>query len=59
MKHHIYEADALQISSSKEIDCALLLSADVRLVQAATKEGISAVNIEAETGKAMTMLGKT
>ncbi|MDH5440074.1 MAG: type II toxin-antitoxin system VapC family toxin [Candidatus Bathyarchaeota archaeon] len=59
LKHHIYEADALQISTSKEADCSLLLSADARLVQIAEKEGINAVNIEAEPEKALATLSKT
>ncbi|MEM2843069.1 MAG: type II toxin-antitoxin system VapC family toxin [Candidatus Bathyarchaeia archaeon] len=56
MKHHIYEADALQISTSKEAGCSLLLSADAKLVQTAEKEGINAVNIEAEPEKALKSL---
>ena len=59
MKHHVYEADALQISTSEEANCSLLLSADVRLVQVAEKEGIDAVNVEAEPEKALTILSKT
>jgi len=56
MKHHIYGADALQISTSKEANCSLLLSADFKLVQVAEKEGINAVNVEAEPDKALTIL---
>jgi len=59
MKHHIYEADALQISTSKESNCSLLLSADIKLVQLAEKEGIDAVNIETEPEKALTILSRT
>jgi len=59
MKHHIYEAVALQISTSKEANCSLLLSADVKLVQVAEKEGINAVDIEAEPEKALATLSKT
>lgn len=55
-KHHIYEADALQISTSKEAGCNLLLSADAKLIQVAEKEGINAVNIEAEPEKALKSL---
>ena len=47
-KHHIYEADALQIASSKEVSCSLFLGADKRLVDAALAEGLKAVNVEAE-----------
>ena len=45
-KHHIYEADALQISSGKEVDCSLFLTADNRLLEAAIAEGLNAVNVE-------------
>jgi predicted nucleic acid-binding protein len=45
-KHHIYEADALQISSGKEVDCGLFLTADNRLLEAALAEGLNAVNVE-------------
>jgi len=59
MKHHLYEADALQISTSREADCSFLLSTDDGLVQVAEKEGMKAVNIEAEPEKALTILSKT
>ena len=45
-KHHIYEADALQISSGKEVDCSLFLTADNRLLEAAIDEELNAVNVE-------------
>jgi predicted nucleic acid-binding protein len=47
MKHHICEADVLQISASKGANCNLLLSADAKLIQAAEEDGINAVNVEA------------
>jgi len=56
LKHHIYEADALQVSASKESNCSVLLAADARLVQVAENEGIGAVNVEAEPEKALEML---
>ena len=46
VKHHIYEADALQISSGKEVDCVLFLGADKRLIEAASAEGLNAVDVE-------------
>jgi len=52
LKHHIYGADALQISASKEAKCNLFLSADDKLVQTAGAEGIRAINIEVEPEKA-------
>jgi predicted nucleic acid-binding protein len=45
-RHHIYEADALQISSGKEATCDLFLGADGRLLQAASAEGLNSVDVE-------------
>lgn len=59
LRHHIYEADALQISSSKEMDCTLFLGADNRLIQTAQKEGINALDIEAEPEKALRQITET
>jgi predicted nucleic acid-binding protein len=53
LRRHLYEADALQISSAKEAGCDLLLGADDRLIQAAREEGIEAINVETEPGKAI------
>jgi hypothetical protein len=58
MRHHVYEADALQVSASKEAECSLLLSADAKLVQMAEKEGVRALNIEAEPEKALATMNK-
>jgi predicted nucleic acid-binding protein len=52
LRHHIYEADALQISAAKEARCDILLSADRHLVQVAIEEGIEAIDIEAERERA-------
>jgi predicted nucleic acid-binding protein len=41
-KHHIYEADALQIVSAKNIGADKLLSGDQRLVDISNKEEINA-----------------
>jgi predicted nucleic acid-binding protein len=41
-KHHIYQADALQITSAKYINTDQLLSGDKKLVDNAKKEGINA-----------------
>jgi len=56
LKHHLYMADALQVSASKEAGCNLLLSADDQLIQLAKKEGIDAVNIETEPQRALTSI---
>lgn len=53
LRHHVYEADALQIASSKEVGCNLFLAADQRLVQVARKEGINALDVEKEREKAL------
>lgn len=45
-KHHIYEADALQIASSKHCEADILLTADKELVKASNLEGVKARNIE-------------
>jgi predicted nucleic acid-binding protein len=49
-KHHIYVADALQITSSKEVGADLLLGADRRLLEAANAEGVKTVNPELDRG---------
>jgi len=56
LKHHLYVADALQVSTSKEAGCNLILSADDKLIQIAKKEGIDAINIESEPEKALASL---
>jgi len=59
LRQHIYEADALQISSSKEAGCNLFLGADDRLIQAAQKEGLNALNVEIEPEKALKQITET
>jgi len=56
MKHHLYVADALQISTSKEAGCNLILSADDELVHVAEKESVDAVNIESAPERALQFL---
>ncbi|MBO3804165.1 MAG: hypothetical protein JTT11_09935 [Candidatus Brockarchaeota archaeon] len=57
-KHHVYEAGALQISTSLEAECNFMFSADADLVIMAEKENVKAVNIEAEPGMALEILRK-
>lgn len=45
-KHHIYQADALQIISCKRSEAGVLLSADTSLLKACTNEGIPNANVE-------------
>lgn len=56
LKHHMYEADALQVAASKEANCYLFLSADNKLIQVVNKEGVKALNIETEAEKALSTL---
>jgi len=56
LKHQIYVADALQISSSKESQCSLFLAADSKLIQIAIKEKLNAVNIETDPQEAINWL---
>jgi len=53
VKHHIYVADALQISSSREAGCDLFLGADKRLLDAASAEGIKVINVESNPDEAL------
>ncbi len=42
-KHHIYEADAVQVASAKHVGATLFLTGDERLHQVAVNEGLSSV----------------
>lgn len=44
-KHHIYEADALQITSTKHNNAEQLLTGDRRLADISTKEEINAIYV--------------
>ncbi|MGD0804586.1 MAG: type II toxin-antitoxin system VapC family toxin [Candidatus Bathyarchaeia archaeon] len=52
-KHHIYVADALQISSSKMASADLFLGADRRLLEVAAAEGLKSVNVESNPEEAL------
>ena len=43
LKHHIYIADALQIATSRSINCDKFLTSDKALNEAAKKEGINSI----------------
>ena len=58
LRRHLYEADALQISSAREAGCDLLLGADDRLIQAAREEGLEAINVEAEPEEAIERISR-
>lgn len=42
-KHHIYQADALQIASAKQVKADQFLTADVKLCKAASEEGLNSL----------------
>jgi predicted nucleic acid-binding protein len=48
LKHHIYQADALQIATSKLSGSELFLSADRGLLSVANAENIVALNVETD-----------
>jgi len=48
LKHHIYQADALQVATCKTASSKLLVSADKNLVRVAKAEGIEAFDIESD-----------
>jgi len=43
-RQHIYEADALQVASCKEMGCDLFLTGDRRLLQAGRAEGVNGLD---------------
>jgi hypothetical protein len=47
----VYEADAIQIISSKNSNCELFLTADWKLVKVARSRGINAFDAEKEGEK--------
>jgi len=46
LKHHIYQADALQVATCSASNCKLLVSADRPLLTIAQKESVNAFDIE-------------
>jgi predicted nucleic acid-binding protein len=48
VKHHIYQADALQIATCRTVKSELFISADRRLLKVAKDENIRALNIETD-----------
>jgi len=48
LKHHIYQADALQVATCRTASSRLLVSADKNLVRVAKAEGIEAFDIESD-----------
>jgi len=46
LKHHIYQADALQVAACRAANSKIFLSADSRLLKVAREENLNAFNIE-------------
>ncbi|RLE98361.1 MAG: PIN domain nuclease [Thermoprotei archaeon] len=44
-KHHIYQADALQIASAKYVDARQFLTADEKLYSIAVEEGLNSIQL--------------
>ena len=51
LEYHVYEADAIQIVSSRHSNCKLFLTADWKLAEVARSVGINALDVEKEGGK--------
>ncbi len=57
VKHHIYQADALQLAAARYSDSMLLITADKRLADCAKVEGIEVANPEKDSQKIVAALG--
>ena len=53
---HIYEADAIQIATARNLDCDLFLSADAELIEVAKQADLQAANVETEAEKILDCL---
>jgi len=51
LKHHIYQADALQIAACRTSAAGLFLAADKNLLRAAREEKLEALNVETDVDK--------
>ena len=56
LKHHIYQADALQVATCKLTESKLFLSADKELLSVARAENLEALNIETDEEQLRTMI---
>jgi len=56
LKHHIYQADALQVAACRIANCKIFLSADSRLLEVARGESLNAFNIERQEDKIRSLL---
>lgn len=55
---HIYEADAIQIATAKNLECDLFLSADAELIEVAKQTNLQAANVETDAEKILDRLPK-
>jgi predicted nucleic acid-binding protein len=53
LSSHIYEADAIQIATAKNLECDLFLSADAELIEVAKLANLQAANVETEPQKVL------
>lgn len=51
LEYHVYEADAIQIVSSRHSNCEIFLTGDWKLVEVARSIGINAFDVEKEGTK--------
>ena len=56
LSSHIYEADAIQIATAKNLECDLFLSADSELIEVAKQANLQAANVETEPQKILSRL---
>ncbi len=56
LRHHIYAADALQVSAAKEVGADLFLSADRSLIRIGREEGLQSYDLEEEAEKITELL---
>jgi predicted nucleic acid-binding protein len=56
LSSHIYEADAIQIATAKNLGCDLFLSADAELIEVAKQANLQAANVETEPEKILNRL---
>jgi predicted nucleic acid-binding protein len=56
LSSHIYEADAIQIATAKNLDCDFFLSADAELIEVAQLANMQAANVETEPQKILRSL---
>ena len=58
LKHHIYQADALQLATARESESALILTADRKLAECAKSEEIQVRDPERDYDSIVSILGK-